>query len=108
MSIFIITLYIAAMAVIFVFSAHALCLVYLGKKYTTPALAISKSSKFTHKVTIQLPIYNEFYVAERLINKVCEIEYPQHLVEIQVLDDSTDETKNIVKKIVADLTEQFY
>ena len=41
---------------------------------------------------IQLPIYNEMYVADRLIDAVCEIDYPRELLEIQVLDDSTDET----------------
>ena len=42
--------------------------------------------------TIQLPIYNEMYVADRLIDAVCRIDYPRELLEIQVLDDSTDET----------------
>src|SRR4029078_13093474 len=43
-------------------------------------------------VTIQLPIYNEMYVVDRLIDAVCAIEYPREKLEIQVLDDSTDET----------------
>jgi cellulose synthase/poly-beta-1,6-N-acetylglucosamine synthase-like glycosyltransferase len=51
-------------------------------------------------VTIQLPLYNELYVVERLINAVCEIDYPKDKLEIQVLDDSTDETVNITAKIV--------
>jgi cellulose synthase/poly-beta-1,6-N-acetylglucosamine synthase-like glycosyltransferase len=46
-------------------------------------------------VTIQLPLYNEMYVAERLIESVCGIDYPRHLFEVQVLDDSTDETRSI-------------
>src|SRR5947208_2853526 len=46
-------------------------------------------------VTIQLPLYNEMYVAERLIDAVCLIDYPRELLEIQVLDDSTDETRSI-------------
>jgi cellulose synthase/poly-beta-1,6-N-acetylglucosamine synthase-like glycosyltransferase len=46
-------------------------------------------------VTIQLPLYNEMYVAERLIDAVCAIDYPRELLEIQVLDDSTDETRSI-------------
>ncbi|MCK4986454.1 MAG: hypothetical protein KAS40_13085, partial [Desulfobacterales bacterium] len=41
-------------------------------------------------VTIQLPIYNERYVVERLIETVCRIDYPDDLLEVQVLDDSTD------------------
>src|SRR5712675_3417056 len=46
-------------------------------------------------VTIQLPLYNEMYVADRLIDAVCAIDYPRELLEIQVLDDSTDETRSI-------------
>ena len=46
-------------------------------------------------VTIQLPLYNEMYVADRLIDSVCRIEYPRELLEIQVLDDSIDETRAI-------------
>jgi cellulose synthase/poly-beta-1,6-N-acetylglucosamine synthase-like glycosyltransferase len=46
-------------------------------------------------VTIQLPLYNEMYVADRLIEAVCRIDYPRELLEIQVLDDSTDETRGI-------------
>jgi len=46
-------------------------------------------------VTIQLPLYNEMYVADRLIDAVCRIEYPRDRLEIQVLDDSTDETRSI-------------
>src|SRR6476660_9852681 len=46
-------------------------------------------------VTIQLPLYNEMYVADRLIDAVCRLDYPKELLEIQVLDDSTDETRSI-------------
>jgi cellulose synthase/poly-beta-1,6-N-acetylglucosamine synthase-like glycosyltransferase len=46
-------------------------------------------------VTIQLPLYNEMYVADRLIDAVCRIAYPRERLEIQVLDDSTDETASI-------------
>ncbi|HZA51389.1 MAG TPA: cellulose synthase family protein, partial [Myxococcaceae bacterium] len=51
-------------------------------------------------VTIQLPLYNEMYVADRLIEAVCGIEYPRELLEIQVLDDSTDETQGIAELAV--------
>jgi cellulose synthase/poly-beta-1,6-N-acetylglucosamine synthase-like glycosyltransferase len=51
-------------------------------------------------VTIQLPIYNEMYVADRLIDAVCLIEYPRELLEIQVLDDSTDETRGVAEQAV--------
>jgi cellulose synthase/poly-beta-1,6-N-acetylglucosamine synthase-like glycosyltransferase len=58
------------------------------------------SSKNWPLVTIQLPIYNELYVVERLIESVCRIDYPRNLIEIQVLDDSTDETTEIAKAMV--------
>ncbi|MBI4486805.1 MAG: glycosyltransferase, partial [Acidobacteria bacterium] len=51
-------------------------------------------------VTLQLPLYNEMYVADRLIDAVCRIDYPRELLEIQVLDDSTDETQDIASLAV--------
>lgn len=59
-------------------------------------------------VTIQLPIYNEMYVAERLVKTCCKIRYPRHLLEIQVLDDSTDDTCPIAKKVVQEMCDQGY
>jgi cellulose synthase/poly-beta-1,6-N-acetylglucosamine synthase-like glycosyltransferase len=53
-------------------------------------------------VTVQLPIYNEVYVARRLINDVAQIDYPAGKLEIQVLDDSTDDTATLVAELVAD------
>src|ERR687888_112566 len=51
-------------------------------------------------VTIQLPLYNEMYVTDRLIKAVCGIDYPHDRLEIQVLDDSTDETCRIAEQSV--------
>jgi cellulose synthase/poly-beta-1,6-N-acetylglucosamine synthase-like glycosyltransferase len=51
-------------------------------------------------VTVQLPIFNEMYVADRLITAVCELDYPRELLQIQVLDDSTDETTEIAELAV--------
>jgi len=51
-------------------------------------------------VTVQLPIYNEMYVAERLVEAVCHLDYPRDRLEIQVLDDSTDETRELVARQV--------
>ncbi len=52
------------------------------------------------KVTIQLPMYNERYVVERLLEAVTRIDYPKELLEIQVLDDSTDETALLCARLV--------
>lgn len=51
-------------------------------------------------VTVQLPLYNEQYVVERLVDSVAALDYPRQLLEVQVLDDSTDETTAIVAEIV--------
>ena len=53
-------------------------------------------------VTLQLPIYNEKYVAARLIHAVCALDYPKDKLSIQVLDDSTDETQDILGNLVSD------
>ena len=55
------------------------------------------------KVTIQLPMYNEMYVADRIIDTIAEFDYPREKFQIQVLDDSTDETKDIIAKKVAEV-----
>jgi cellulose synthase/poly-beta-1,6-N-acetylglucosamine synthase-like glycosyltransferase len=52
-------------------------------------------------ITVQLPLFNEMYVVERLVKAVTEIDYPRERMEIQVLDDSTDETVNIASATVA-------
>ena len=52
------------------------------------------------RVTVQLPLFNEMYVAERLIEAVIKLEYPRELLEIQVLDDSTDDTGRIASAAV--------
>ena len=53
------------------------------------------------RVTVQLPIFNEQFVIDRLIEAVCAMEYPSEKLEIQVLDDSTDETREVAAGIVA-------
>lgn len=55
------------------------------------------------KVTVQLPMYNEMYVAERIIDTTAELDYPRDKFQIQVLDDSTDETKEIIANKVKEL-----
>jgi cellulose synthase/poly-beta-1,6-N-acetylglucosamine synthase-like glycosyltransferase len=61
------------------------------------------NSNFVPFVTVQLPMYNEMYVAERIIEKISEFTYPRDRFEIQVLDDSTDETVDLIAKKVAEI-----
>lgn len=51
-------------------------------------------------VTVQLPIFNEIYVIERLIQAACELDWPRQRLEIQVLDDSTDETRFLAARLI--------
>lgn len=67
-----------------------------------PALDLSQDQALPH-VTIQLPLYNEATVAERLLDYTARIEYPRDRLEIQVLDDSTDETSGLLRRHVARL-----
>lgn len=54
------------------------------------------------RVTVQLPMYNERFVVERLLEAASKINYPRHLLEIQVLDDSTDETHAFTERLVGE------
>lgn len=54
-------------------------------------------------VTVQLPVYNEKYVIERLLDAVSQLDYPKEKLEVQILDDSTDETTSLIRKKLASL-----
>lgn len=58
------------------------------------------------RVTVQLPLFNEMYVAERLIDAVVKLDYPRELFEVQVLDDSTDDTVGIASRAVKKYSDQ--
>src|SRR5688572_10258615 len=81
------------------YGVRALCLttLFLRNRKSTRALA-AVPSKVLPFVTVQLPIYNEKYVVTRLIDAVCTLHYPSDRLEIQVLDDSTDETFDIAAR----------
>ena len=57
-------------------------------------------------VTIQIPVYNERYVVERVIRSACEVVYPRERLEIQLLDDSTDDTTQIIARTIAPYRQQ--
>ena len=58
------------------------------------------------RITVQLPLFNELYVVDRLLKAVTDIDYPREKLEIQVLDDSTDETVKVAEAVVAKYAEQ--
>lgn len=92
--------YFVSLSILFLFGLHGFVMMYYHRKYGHKNPVPDSEFKPDKLVTIQLPLYNEMYVIERLINSVCEIDYPKDKLEIQVLDDSTDETTAIVAKIV--------
>ena len=57
-------------------------------------------------VTVQLPIYNELHTVERLLTAVSRLDYPRDRLEIQILDDSTDQTRQVVQRIASRLQRQ--
>src|SRR6476661_6591702 len=92
--------YFFVLIVLAIYGWHRYYLVYLYMKNKDKEPHPGPSLDPMPAVTIQLPLYNEMYVAERLIEAVCRIEYPRELLEIQVLDDSTDETRGIADRAV--------
>ncbi len=89
-------IYSIALLLIFFYSLAQLNLLvnYLGNKRqneTAPKFNLLDPKEIPH-VTIQLPVYNEEYVMDRLLENIAKIEYPKSKLEIQVLDDSTDNT----------------
>ncbi len=82
---------------------HRLTIIYLYLKHRKDTPEPKGHFDELPVITMQLPMYNELHVVERLIQKVAEIDYPKDKLEIQVLDDSTDETIEICKAQVADL-----
>jgi len=98
---FIIVPYLGILTILAIFGLHRYHLVYLylknKDKVAKPKGILSKLPR----VTVQLPVYNEMYVVERLVEAACEIRYPRELLQIQVLDDSTDGTTAISEAAVA-------
>ncbi len=92
--------YFLSLSILFIFGLHGFVMIYYHRKYGHNIPVAKKHFDVDPMVTIQLPLYNEMYVVERLINAICEIDYPKDKMEIQVLDDSTDETTSIVANIV--------
>lgn len=91
---------------IFIYSMVQLSLIWNQKKYVKPLYNEEKAEIFLPVVSIQLPIYNERYVVERLIDAVCRIIYPKEKLEIQILDDSTDDTSDIISEHIKGYIEQ--
>jgi len=95
------TAYIAVLTALCIYGLHRyfLVLTFYRVRHKDPQPA--RRFDELPPVTVQLPMYNERYVAQRIIERACQIEYPRDKLEIQVLDDSTDETTEIARQTVA-------
>src|SRR5438874_8426965 len=93
-----ITVYVLILIAIAVYGLHRYVLVYLYIKHRHNSY--QPKSKFAQLpyITVQLPMYNEDVVAERIIKSSCLIDYPLDRLEIQVLDDSTDHSADIARQ----------
>src|SRR3954469_24627383 len=92
--------YFFVLVILAVYGWHRYYLVYLYMKNRDKLPVPAGAFERLPVVTIQLPIFNEMCVADRLIEAVCQIDYPRDLREIQVLDDSTDETTSVAERAV--------
>jgi cellulose synthase/poly-beta-1,6-N-acetylglucosamine synthase-like glycosyltransferase len=99
-------IYYLVLGVLFVYGLHRLLLVALYYRSRERLAGTKPALDEWPMVTVQLPLYNEKYVAQRLIDAVCRFDYPRKRLEIQVLDDSTDNTRELVAQHVAHYREQ--
>lgn len=76
-----------------------------GPRTEKPHLDRPQAKESLPRVTVQLPIYNELYVSERVIRAASRLDYPRSLLQIQVVDDSTDETRAVVASVVRELAD---
>ena len=99
--------YFAILALLSIYGSHRYLMVSLYKRYAAdrpdPEPAARWGRARLPRVTIQLPLYNERYVARRLIEAVARIEYPRERLQIQVLDDSTDDTPALIAPLIDEL-----
>ena len=96
----VLSLYFFSLLVMTAYGCHRWYLVRLYLRHRHDATDPAARFERLPRLTIQLPIYNEMYVVRRLIDAVCGMNYPRDRLEIQVLDDSTDETSGLVAERV--------
>ncbi|MBK9315904.1 MAG: glycosyltransferase [Acidobacteria bacterium] len=98
----IIILYFSILTLLAILGVYRLRMVYQFWRYRNikPQPMRAFAADEMPPITVQLPLFNELYVVERLLGSVTQLDYPRHLLEIQVLDDSTDETVGIASAAV--------
>lgn len=102
----IVSFYLLVLSILGLYGFHRGLLLYLYWRHRRKAPKPPAKFADLPRVTIQLPMYNEMYVAERLLEGVASVDYPREKLDIQVLDDSIDETVSIARAKVAELQER--
>ena len=97
--------YFVSLGVLSIYGVHRYVLTYLYLKHRHKISQPPKLFERLPRVTVQLPIYNERYVIERLLEAASRLDYPWELLEIQVLDDSTDDTRFLCSRLVREYQE---
>ena len=92
--------YFIVLFVLALYGMHRYWLVYDYYAYSKNVPGPPPEVKEWPRVTVQLPIFNERYVIERLVEAVSRFDYPRELLDVQVLDDSTDETRQVARDVV--------
>ncbi|MCI0355480.1 MAG: glycosyltransferase, partial [Acidobacteria bacterium] len=93
--------YFIVLIILAAYGVHRYILVYMY--YKNRKNRVTGPTALFHelpRVTVQLPIFNEQFVVERLVDAVCRLEYPREKLDIQVLDDSSDETRDVASAVV--------
>ncbi len=96
----VIAAYMGGILLLSLFGFHRYIMVFLYQRYVREDPPPPPPPREWPRVTIQLPIYNEHHVVGRLLKAICRLDYPRDRMEIQVLDDSTDETTQTVARLV--------
>ncbi len=99
-------LYVVVLSFPFVFGSNGFLMIFYYFKYRNNEVVHPGALAELPIVTVQLPVYNELYVVNRAIDAVCSLDYPKEKMEIQVLDDSTDETTSIIAQRVIEKSAQ--
>jgi cellulose synthase/poly-beta-1,6-N-acetylglucosamine synthase-like glycosyltransferase len=100
--------YFTILIILSVYGLHRYHLTWVYLRHRKQAPKPPAGFEVLPRVTIQLPIYNERYVVERLLEAATRIDYPRELLEIQVLDDSTDETTIVASRLVSQYAREGY
>lgn len=95
--------YLSVLCGLSAYGIHRYVIIYLFLKNRKRKAVPAAHFEQLPKVTVQLPIFNEIYVVERLLKSVSALDYPRELLQIQVLDDSTDNTREVTASCVEEL-----